>query len=117
NVCRDTPTRTATSVTDAPANTARTASNRCSTTDNATSTNPDLPKPDAPPGHHAQVAEERPLSRVYWRRTANHLLPEGIAPLAATVRTFFTGIKRITGVSTAFGCGCVGRVRVRTGAV
>lgn len=41
--CRDTPTCAATSVTDAPANTARTASNRCSTTDNATRAIPGLP--------------------------------------------------------------------------
>lgn len=38
--CRETPHPSATSVTVAPASTARTASNRCSTTDNTTNANP-----------------------------------------------------------------------------
>ncbi len=40
---RDTPTAAATSVTVAPANTARTASNRCSTTDNDNQRHPRPP--------------------------------------------------------------------------
>src|SRR5262245_26984575 len=125
NVCRDTPTRTATSVTDAPANTARTASNRCSTTDNATSTNPDLPKPDAPRGHHAQVAEERPLSSVYWHRTVKHLLAQGNVCRDLRVRTFFTGNQasrttrpdspRIAGEPMMPTCKCADLSRVRLG--
>jgi hypothetical protein len=42
------------------------ASNRCSTTDNATNTNPDLPSPTPPRGHRTQVAEDRPMSSVNW---------------------------------------------------
>jgi hypothetical protein len=71
-LARDTPTRAATSVTVAPANTNRTASNRCSTTDNATSTNPDLPSPTPPRGHHTQVAEDRPVSSINWHRTSGY---------------------------------------------
>jgi hypothetical protein len=46
-VCLDVPSPAATSVTDAPAKTARTASKRRSTTDNATSANPGL-RPTTP---------------------------------------------------------------------
>src|SRR5271156_4367986 len=48
--------------TAAPANTNRTASNRCSTTDNATSTNPDLPKCRTATGVKRQLAQNRQAS-------------------------------------------------------
>jgi hypothetical protein len=48
SVERDTPVAAATSVTVAPANTARTASRRCSTTDNTTSANLGLPESRRP---------------------------------------------------------------------
>ena len=48
------PDLAATSVTSAPANTARTASNRCSTTDKTTSANPGLPESRTP---HGDVAD------------------------------------------------------------
>ena len=72
----DIPVLAATSVTVAPANTKRTASNRCSTTDNATSANPDLPSPMPPRGHRTQVAEQRPVSSLNWHRIVKHLLAQ-----------------------------------------
>ena len=60
-LCRDTPTRAATSVTGTPAATARTARYRCSTTDTSTSANPGLPPPDARKRRVNRKAESRHL--------------------------------------------------------
>jgi hypothetical protein len=67
----------ATSVTVAPADTKRTASNRCSATDNATTTNPDLPSPTPrgeialrlPKTDRCRALTGTELSGISWRRT------------------------------------------------
>jgi hypothetical protein len=69
------------SVTEAPANTARTASNRCSTTDNATSANPGLLSPttsrnivdqQAAPTAKCQALTDTRVSSTYRDRTPSH---------------------------------------------
>lgn len=81
--CQDTPTWTATSVTEAPANTIRTASNRCSTTDNATSAN--------------LASRADSAATVNQVLTHHRQAPTGTTQTAPTclVRSFFTGIKRL----------------------
>ena len=82
SVDRCTPTRTATSTTSAPANTARTASRRCSTTDKTTRANPGLLNPDAPRRRRAQAGRNRPLSQISWRTSVARQSTEDTSPMA-----------------------------------
>ena len=65
-----------TSVTVAPANTARTASNRCSTTDNTTSAKPGLPTTRTPHGDAGDQAAEPAVSTMSWHETVNDLMAQ-----------------------------------------
>jgi hypothetical protein len=88
------PDRAATSVTEAPANTARTASNRCSTADNTTSTNPGL-RPTTSAEHRRPEGRTRDgVSSCYWHATVKHLPEQDTLAHGAFGRSFLAGSRR-----------------------